>query len=98
MQKTLKNVTRIAALVCSVGLMAGCATVTQQQLDEVRAVANNALSEARSATERANNAHTVASDAAYAASEAQKKADAALQCCNDNSDKIDRMFQKAMRK
>ena len=46
----------------------------------------------------ANNAHSVASEAAYAASQAQADATAALNCCNDNAARMDRMFEKAMMK
>ena len=34
----------------------------------------------------------------YAAKDAQAAADAAQACCKANTDKIDRMFEKAMRK
>ena len=88
---------KISALALALGLVAGCG-VTQEQLDEVRSTAETALSEAKSAQNRANNAHTVASEAAFAASEAQKSVQTALKCCNENSDRLDRMFEKAMMK
>lgn len=88
---------KISALALALGLVGGCG-VTQEQLDEVRATADTALSEARAAQVRANNAHTVASEAAYAASEAQDSLQTALECCNENSARLDRMFEKAMAK
>lgn len=88
---------KISALALALGLVGGCG-VTQEQLDEVRATADTALSEARAAQVRANNAHTVASEAAYAASEAQGSLQTALECCNENSARLDRMFEKAMMK
>lgn len=88
---------KISALAMTLGLLTGCG-VTQEQLDAVRTTAETALTEARSAQARADNAHEVASEAAYAASEAQKSVQAALDCCNENSARLDRMFEKAMAK
>lgn len=88
---------KISALALALGLVSGCG-VTQEQLDEVRTTADSALAEAKAAQETAQNAHSVASDAAYAASEAQKSVQAALQCCKENSARLDRMFSKAMAK
>ncbi len=96
--QNIKNIARVSALALAAALATGCATVTQEQLDAVQATANSALSEARSASAQASNANKVASEAAYAAQQAQKTADAALACCNDNADKIESMFEKAMMK
>ncbi len=96
--QTIKNVARFTILAMTAALATGCATVTQEQLDAVQATANNALSEARLASKQASTAHTIASEAAYAAQQAQKSAESALACCNDNADKIDRAFEKAMTK
>lgn len=91
------NLLKVSILALSLGLVGGCA-VTPEQLDEVRATADQALAEAQAASRRANNAHTVASEAAFAAAEAYAASAAALVCCNENSDRLDRMFQKAMTK
>lgn len=88
---------KISALALALGLIGGCG-VTQEQLDEVRATAETALSEAKAAQSRADNAHEVASEAGYAASEAQKSVQTALECCNENAARLDRMFEKAMAK
>lgn len=88
---------KISALALALGLIGGCGA-TQEQLDEVRSTAETALAEAKSAQQRADNAHSVASEAAYAASEAQKSVQTALDCCNENSARLDRMFEKAMAK
>jgi len=56
------------------------------------------MAAAQQAQGQAQNAHTVASEAAYAASQAQADATAALNCCNDNAARMDRMFEKAMMK
>lgn len=93
-----KVVTRVAAIVVAAGLMTACETITKEQFDAVSQTANNALSEARAAQGAANNALNRASEAAEAARRAQSTADAAQACCNDNSEKIDRMFNQTMRK
>lgn len=88
---------KVSVLAMALGLLAGCG-VTQEQLDEVRAIAERAQSQAASAQSRADNAHTVASEATYAASEAQKSVQTALECCNENRARLDRMFERAMAK
>ncbi len=93
-----KKFIRFSALAFTAALASGCATITQEQFAAVQATANNALEEARLAAAKADNAHTIASEAAFAASEAQKTAESALACCNDNADKIERAFEKAMSK
>ena len=64
------------------GLASGC--VTTEQLAEVRAIAEGAQSTANSAVSAAN--------------EANSAAQAAADCCNGNSTKIDRMLEKVMSK
>ena len=61
-------------------------------------VAEAALAKAQDAYNLATNAHEMASEASYAAGQAQNTADAAMECCNQNSQKLDRMFEKAMMK
>ena len=100
MKKTLVKVTFFAAVLMALG---GCATV--DQLNEVRAIAesaqsaaNDAASAAGSASSAADSAAAAANQAASAAAEAQSAADAAMACCNENTSKLDRMFEKAMQK
>ena len=100
MKRTLVKVTFFAAVLMILG---GCATV--EQLNEVRAIAesaqsaaNSAGSAASSAGSAADSAMSAANSAADAASAAQSAADAAMACCNENSSKLDRMFEKAMQK
>ena len=90
------KLTKIIALAFVLTLAGGCATT--EQLNAIQASADAAMAEAQSANRLANNAHTIASEAAYAASEAQADATAALECCNDNAARMDRMFEKAMMK
>lgn len=98
MQESHRTFVRSAALALVVGLAAGCTTITQEQLDAVKSTANNALSEARAAQSAANDAAAAARSAQSSADAAQRTADEAIACCRDNSDKIERMFEKAMTK
>ena len=100
MKKTLVKVTFLAAVMMILG---GCATV--EQLNEVRAIAESAQSAANSAGSAASSAASAADSAAAAANQAmeaagsaQSAADAAMACCNENTSKLDRMFEKAMAK
>ncbi len=98
----MRNVTRMAvrmsAVALALGVMSGCTYVTKEQLDSVASTANNALSEARSARSAADSAATAARQAQAAAEAAQRSADEALACCRDNSDKIERLFERTMQK
>jgi hypothetical protein len=76
------NTTRATLIALSVCFTAGCATTSQ--LEEVKATADNALSTAQAAQS--------------AAADAKQAADAAQACCNENSEKLDRMFERSMRK
>ncbi len=93
MNRTLVKITFFAAVLVMLG---GCATV--EQLNEVRAIAESAQSAANSAASAADSAAAAANQAASAAASAQSAADAAMACCNENSSKLDRMFEQAMQK
>ena len=92
----LIKITKIFALALVLGFAGGCADMAA--VERAQASADAALAEAQHASGQANNAMNVASEAAYAASQAQADATAALECCNDNSARLDRMFEKAMMK
>ncbi|MCC7412928.1 MAG: hypothetical protein IT495_15040 [Gammaproteobacteria bacterium] len=98
MRNVSRNVLRVSALALVLGLATGCSTVTKEQFDAVSSTANNALSEARAAKSSADAAMSAAKQAQSAAEGAQRTADEALACCRDNSDKIERLFEKTMRK
>lgn len=105
MSNTLIGRLSVAAL-CGAALMtSACSHVTQEQLSAVEAKATSAMSEARSAASTANAAKSAAdaakasADAAAAAAESAKStAEAAMSCCNDNKDRIERMFEQTMKK
>ena len=88
------KLTKIFALALILGFAGGCADMVA--VEKAQSTANAALAEAQAASSAANNAFTIASEASYAASQAQADATAALECCNDNAARLDRMFEKAM--
>lgn len=90
------KLTKIFALALVLGFAGGCADMAS--IEKAQATADRALTEAQAASAQANNAMNVGSEAAYAASQAQADATAALECCNDNAARLDRMFEKAMMK
>ena len=95
MQTRLIKATIVAA---SIALVGGCATITPEQFEAVKAQAASAAADANQAMGTANNALSVANEANITALDAQKTAETALACCNDNAAKIDRAFTKAMAK
>lgn len=90
------KIVKVSLLAISLSMLGGC--VTSEQLEEVKASASAANAKATDAYNLAQIANTTASEAAYAAEQAQSTAESALECCNANSQKLDRMFQKAMMK
>jgi len=82
----------------AVVLATGCASISKEQLDEVRSMAENAISKSDSASATASKALETAESAMSKAEAAQRSADDAQACCNANTQKIDRMFEKAMTK
>ena len=87
---------KVSILALSMGLVGGCADVAQ--VEAAKAAADAAMARANDAYNLAQNAHTVASEAAFAADKASKDAQAGLNCCNENSARMDKMFEKAMQK
>lgn len=92
----MSKIIKVSAIALLLSLLGGCAST--KQLEAIQATADSALSKANAAHALATKANSTASEAANAASEAQKTADAALECCNANTQKLDRMFEKAMMK
>ena len=87
---------KVSVLALSLAMLGGCADIAQ--VEEAKAAAAEAMAAANDAYQLAQSASINATEAGYAASKAQETADAALACCNDNSSKLDRMFEKAMAK
>ena len=104
MKTPIRRTLVVATAAALVGL-SGCATVTQEQLDEAMSMARQAQSDANAAKQAAsaaqqtaNEARSTASAAQRAASAAQGAADSANSCCSANSEKLERMFRESMRK
>ena len=96
---------KLAAVCAVLGLASACSTVTPEQLSAVEAKATSAQSDAHTAASNAAAALKAATDAGKAAAAAQATADAAkttaeaaMNCCNENKDRLDRVFQKIMKK
>ena len=105
MSKNMIGHLQIPALCVVLGLASACSTVTPEQLSAVDAKATSAMSDARTAATNAANALKTAQTAQEAATAAQATADsakstaeAAMACCNENKDRIERMFEKVMNK
>lgn len=90
-----KTAIKALALVATSGLMFGCATTGQQEvrseLDEVRALAEQAAADAAAAREAAAAAQATANEALDTAAGARAQSE-------QTEAKIDRMFKKAMYK
>ena len=98
-----KNFLYVGVAVIALGVMSGCAT--NATVDAVRATADQALSEARAAKTTADAANAGAEEAKRVAASAQNAANRAAQaaseaqaCCNANTDRVERMFQRGMSK
>ena len=87
---------KVTTLAMALALAGGCAT--QEQIDEIRTIANSAQSTANNAASQASSALSTANQALDAARAAQSAATAAQACCDANTSKIDRAFEQAMQK
>ena len=94
---------RVGAVVIVGALLGGCAST--QEIQELRSLIEQAQGAAANAQGTADNALAAAQEAKAGAAAADAKASEALQaandannCCQVNSEKIDRMFEKVMQK
>ena len=89
---------RAAALVGGFAIVTGCASVTMEQLDMVRATAEAAQNAANAAQRTATQAQQAASGAQSTANQALQAAQAAQACCDATNQRLDRMFEQSQRK
>ena len=89
---------KLAALVCGIALVSGCATVTTEQLDAVRATAEAAQNAANEAQRLANESRQLASGAQSTANQALSAAQNAQACCDATNQRVDRMFEQINQK
>jgi Alanine-zipper, major outer membrane lipoprotein len=87
-----------AALVGSFVIVTGCASVTTEQLDAVRATAEAAQNAANAAQRTATQAQQAASGAQSTANQALQAAQAAQACCDATNQRLDRMFEQSQSK
>jgi murein lipoprotein len=85
-------------LVLTVGAMGGCASISREEFDAVRASASKAAADAAAAKAGADKALAAATKAQSTADAAKSGAESANACCRDTQTKIDRMFKKSMYK
>ncbi len=89
---------RAALLVGGFAMVTGCATVTKEDLDAVRATAEAAQNAANAAQRTATQAQQAASGAQSTANQALAAAQAAQACCDATNQKLDRMFEQRQKK
>jgi Alanine-zipper, major outer membrane lipoprotein len=95
---TFKGALRATALIAGFAFVTGCASVTQEQLDAVRATADAAQNTANAAQRTANEARQLASGAQSTANQALSAAQAAQACCDATNQRIDRLLEDTTRK
>lgn len=88
----LKTVVKSAFLVTALSIAAGCASTDNTQLIEENKKA------AADASETAKQALKVANEASRKADAAMSAARSAQDCCTETQEKINRSFEKSMRK
>ncbi|WP_428101911.1 Lpp/OprI family alanine-zipper lipoprotein [Candidatus Rariloculus sp.] len=96
MTTKFRNALRVAAFVCGVALVGGCAHTELH--DEVRAVAVAAQSAADAAQSSANEARQIATAAQTTANQALQAAQDAQACCDATNQRIDRMAEELVAK
>jgi len=108
----MKKIVTPVVLALSLGVLGGCATVSKEEFEAVRATANKAAADATAAKATADKAAAAAAKAQSTADAVKSSADAAMSsadaaksssesanaCCRDTQTKIDRMFKKSMYK
>lgn len=98
MAMNLTGVLRASALVIGAAVATGCASVTVEQLDEVRAAAQAAQNAADAAQRAATQASQAAQGAQSTANQALQAAQAAQACCDATNQRVDRMFDELQQK
>ena len=99
----IKNVLKVSVIVLVLGMSSGC--VGLPEIERAQATADSAAKAAAAAQSIAEAARAAVDSAAQAAANAQSTADQALStateaqaCCDANSNRLERMFQKTISK
>ena len=93
MKTSTPSLAKLSAAALLAGLTIGCASNA-----ELERMVRDAKQAADHATEVANQANQTANEAKSTADQALSAAQSAQSCCQQNSEKIDRMFKKSMQK
>lgn len=93
MTTTFKSALRVTALVAGFALVTGCASITEDDLNEVRSIATAAQNAADAAQSTANEARQLASGAQSTANQALSAAQDAQACCDATNQRIDRLLE-----
>lgn len=89
---------QLGALCATLAFATGCASITQQDLDAVRSIAESAQNSAADAARQAGEARQMASGAQSTANQALSAANAAQACCDATNERVDRMFEASQTK
>jgi Flp pilus assembly protein TadG len=99
----IKNVLKVSAIMLVLGITSGC--VGLPEIKRAQAAADSAARAAAAAQSMAETARATADSSAQAAANAQSTADQALStateaqtCCDDNRNRLERIFQKTISK
>ncbi|PCH61408.1 MAG: hypothetical protein COC05_01030 [Gammaproteobacteria bacterium] len=101
-----KTVSKLAAVAITAGMLFGCSHADlKSAIADAQSTADAAAADAADALSAANSAQSTATNAQSTADAAQRDADAAYSlasdandCCEANTDRLDRMFKKSMQK
>lgn len=97
MKKIPAIIIGVPVLVAALGLMGGCATSTQD-MQRIEQLAQEAKQAADQANATANKAMDTANAAKQTADAAQQEAADAKKCCQENTERMNRMFEKSNKK
>ena len=100
MTRIARQFPAIAAVSLVAMLGIGCASTAnlEQMVKDAQQTANEALDAANKAQRTADQANSAASSAAQKAEQAMSGVNDAQACCSANTERLNRMFEKSMRK
>ena len=103
MNKNIRKLALVSAVLISAGIISGCATTTRVEALENRVTSletkvDGATQAARDAAASVQALRDGIAGAQNTANQALNAANAAQACCDANSEKVERMFRKGMAK
>jgi murein lipoprotein len=94
----MSKILKLSAAALCVGLMSGCATVSEEQFKALEGRVSKLEQGVGGAVTTANEAKTIAAEAERKAAASMSAANAAQATADDAAEKINRMMKKAMQK